>query len=264
MTSAAGRVARIAARGGLVARTAFYAVLAALVVGVAATRGHPGRQANAHGALSLLARNPLGLAAIVATAVGFAVFGVVRIVGAVRDSDPPVWRRATTALQGLFYVGLAEVPLSFVLGRRQTGSEQQQHAETARVLSWPWGRGVVAGVGVVVILVCVWQIRTALTRGFDDGLQLDGQPSWLKRAAVVTGVVGIAARAVVFVPIGVFLVVAAIQSDPRHADGLDEELAKVAQRTWGPALLALVAAGLLVFATYSGLEARFRDVDAGV
>lgn len=264
MGDRARRAIRVVARGGLVARALFYVLLAGLVAAIAVTRGHSGHQANAHGALALIARNPLGLAAIVATAAGFLAFGVVRVIGAWRDRQVPTWRRLTTALQGLFYVVLAWVPLSFVLGRRQTGSEQQQHAETAMVLSWPFGREIVVAVGVIVVVVCVWQIRTAVTRGFDDGLELGGQPRWLRRLATGVGVVGIAARALVFVPVGLFLVVAAIQENPRHADGLDAELARLAQQAWGPAVLALVAAGLIVFAAYSAIEARFRDVEAGV
>src|SRR5947209_7995670 len=252
------------ARVGLLARTLFYLVLVYLVVEVAADRGNGGRQANAHGALTLIARNAAGEAALVVAAIGFAVFGVVRVVGAVRDRQVDNWRRLTTALQGLFYVVLATVPASFVLGRRQTGSEQQQHAETATVLRWPLGRELIALVGVVLVVVCAWQIRTALTRDFDDGLDVRGCSRRVRTAVTLIGQFGIAARALVFIPIGVFLVVAAVQSDPRHADGLDAELARVAHHAWRPAVLAVVAVVLLVFASYSGLEARFRDVSRGV
>lgn len=258
----AEQAARGVARLGLAARTAFYLLLTGLVVEVAVERGRGGRQANAHGALSLVASNPVGEAAVVATAVGFFVFGVLRVVGAARDADAQWWQRLTTGLQGLFYVALAWLPLQFVLGRRQVGSEQSQHDETAKVLGWPLGRELVAAVGVVVICVCCWQIRTALTRSFDEGLDLSGQPGWVRRMVAVGGAVGIAARALVFVPIGVFLVVAAVQSDPRRADGLDAALARVAHHAWGPAVLGVVALGLLVFAFYSGVETRFRDLEA--
>jgi hypothetical protein len=64
----------------------------------------------------------------------------------------------------------------------------------------------------------------------------------------------------VFVPVGVFLFVAAIQADPAHAEGLDQVLAKLSGHWWGTVLLAVVALGLLVFATYTFLEARYRKV----
>lgn len=259
----AGLAARLLARGGLVARTAFYLLLAGLVVEVALDGGRGGRQANAHGALAILAGNPVGLAGIVLAAVGFAVFGLTRMYGAARDREAPGWRRVTTGLQGLFYAGLAWVPLSFALGHRQTGSEQQQHHETAVVFRWPLGRELVALVGAIVIVVCLWQIRTAWSQDFTDGMALRGRPSWLRRLVRVAGSVGIAARALVFVPIGGFLIWAAVQADPRHADGLDAELADVARHAWGGLVLAAVAAGLAAFALYSAFEARYRRVARG-
>ncbi|MBV9098933.1 MAG: DUF1206 domain-containing protein [Frankiaceae bacterium] len=233
------------------------------MVEVAVDGGHGGRQANAHGALAILAANPLGLAGIALAAVGFVMFGLTRMYGAWRDREAPRWRRVTTGLQGLFYVGLAWVPASFVLGHRQTGSEQQQHQETAAVFRWPLGRELVALVGVIVIVVCVWQIRTAWSQDFTDGMALRGRPSWLRRLVRLSGSVGIAARALVFVPVGGFLIWAAVQSDPRHANGLDAELAAVARHAWGGLALADVAAGLAVFAVYSGFEARYRRVARG-
>jgi hypothetical protein len=254
---------RIVARSGLVARAAFYALLAGLAVDVAITRGHGGRQANAHGALSVVATDPWGDLAVLLTAVGFCVLGLARLVGALRDRSLPAWRRTTTALQGLFYVALAWVPLSFVLGQRGIGSEQSQHADTARVLSWPGGRFLVIAVGVVVVLVCAWQIRTAWTRDFTDGMAMSKRSPWVRRLITWLGVVGIVARALVFVPVGAFLVVAGVQADPQHADGLDATLAAMSRQPWGSVVLAAVAGGLLVFAAYSLLEARFRRVARG-
>ncbi|HET6818104.1 MAG TPA: DUF1206 domain-containing protein [Mycobacteriales bacterium] len=254
---------RIVARSGLVARAVFYLLLAGLAVDVAVTRGHGGHQANAHGALSVVATNPWGMLAVFLTAVGFFVLGVARIVGAVRDEQLPAWRRTTTALQGAFYVALTWVPMSFVLGRRGVGSEQSQHAETARVLSWPGGRWLVVAVGVVVVVVCAWQIRTAWTRDFTDGMAMSKRSVRVRRLITGFGVVGIVARALVFVPVGVFLVVAGVQADPAHADGLDATLATMSRQPWGPPVLGVVAFGLVVFAAYSLLEARYRRVAHG-
>ncbi len=55
-----------------------------------------------------------------------------------------------------------------------------------------------------------------------------------------------------------FLVQAAISYDPHDAVGIDGVLARVHSEPLGAVLLALVAAGLLVFACYSLFEARWR------
>ena len=57
-----------------------------------------------------------------------------------------------------------------------------------------------------------------------------------------------------------FRVEAAIEFDPNKAVGLDGALAKLANQTYGPALLGVVAAGLVAFAVYSLADARYRKI----
>jgi hypothetical protein len=255
------RSARVAARVGLAARTGFYLLLAGLVARTAFDRGSGGQQTNANGAMSVIASTVLGKAALAAAALGFLALGIVRIAGAVRDRQADTHRRLVAGVQGAFYAVLTWAPLSFLFGNTQTGSEQAQKQETASVLSWPGGRVIVIVVGLVVIGVFAWQIRTAVTQDYEDGLDLRRAPRWVCRLVDVAGTVGMAARAVVFLPIGVFLIVAAVQADPQHSKGLDAELAALARQPWwGPAALWLVVAGLVVFAVYSALEARYRRV----
>ncbi|HWG74018.1 MAG TPA: DUF1206 domain-containing protein [Acidimicrobiales bacterium] len=249
-----------AARVGLVGRTVFYLVLSALTVRIAAVGGAAAQQDNASGALTVLSRPLIGKIAIGVVAVGFFLLGIARLVGAARDSSVGPWRRVATALQGFFYLALAYVPASFLAGRTQTGSEQQQHRTAARLLGLPAGRELVIALGAVMIVVCAVQIHTALSEDFTEGMRTEHAPVVVRKLVRVAGAVGISARAIVFVPIGVFFIVAAIQLDPNHARGLDAELLILSGHTWGVAVLALVALGFSVFAVYSGLEARYREV----
>jgi len=73
-------------------------------------------------------------------------------------------------------------------------------------------------------------------------------------------VFGHVARAVVFALIGYGLIKAAIDYDPDKAIGLDGALRKLANASYGPWLLGLVAAGLVGFAAYSVADARYRRV----
>jgi hypothetical protein len=247
------------ARIGLAARGAFYVLLAGLVINLAIS-GRSGPQADAKGALETVAGNPVGEAAIIAVAIGFLAFGATRLWGAWRDDGSSIWRRTTTALQGAFYLALMWIPLSYALGNRTSGSNKSQHRMAGDLLGLPAGRELVAALGVIVIVVCANQIRTALTREYADGMQLRGAPPAVKWLVHAAAMFGIPARALVFVPLGVCLVIAAAQSDASHAKGLDQFLGTLAGRWWGVVLLALAAGGLAVFATYSFLEARYRKV----
>jgi hypothetical protein len=82
----------------------------------------------------------------------------------------------------------------------------------------------------------------------------------VERAFTVLGVFGHIARAVVFALIGYGLIKAAIDYDPQKAVGLDGALRKLADASYGPVLLGVVAAGLIGFAAYSLADARYRKV----
>lgn len=257
-STAMQRLARI----GLVARGVFYLVIAYLAARVAALHGST-RQADTHGALALIEVSWVGKVVIALAALGLLAFGVTRLCGGWLDRDAEWWRRATTMLQGAFYLALTYVPVSFLDGDQQTGSERAQKANTAKLLGFPGGQELVIAIGVIVVVASAWQIRTAVTTDWSDGMRLQRLSPWQKRAVLIAGTVGITARALVFLPIGVFLVVAAIQYDPSHAKGLDGELLLLSKHTWGEIVIAVIAAGLTTFAVYSFLEARFRNVRSG-
>jgi hypothetical protein len=272
---------RATARAGYVARAGFYLLLAYLVLEVATLHGQAaqqarraaqtgqggtdsaGRQDNAHGALSLVAQTALGKVVLFAAAAGFLLLGGVRLAAAWRDRDAGHLRRLTVAGQGVLSLLVAAIPVSYLRGNRAAGSESQQHASTARLLGLPGGRVVVVAVGAGVLMVCAWQIRGAARQDFADGMRLRQAPRAVGGAVRVSGTVGIIARALLFVPLAVFLILAGIRADPRRARGLDDELLLLAGYWWGKAILVAVALALLTFACYSLLEARYRDVTRG-
>jgi hypothetical protein len=82
----------------------------------------------------------------------------------------------------------------------------------------------------------------------------------IRGAYQVLGVFGYLSRMVVFGLTGYGLLRAAIDYDPRKAVGLDGALRELANASYGPVLLGVVAAGLIGFALFSLAEARFQKV----
>jgi hypothetical protein len=76
----------------------------------------------------------------------------------------------------------------------------------------------------------------------------------------VIGVLGHAARGVVFLLAGFFIVRAASEYDPKEAIGLDGALAKLAHAAYGPFLLGAVAVGLFAYGLFCLVQARYREV----
>ena len=261
------RAVRGVARVGLVARSGFYLLLAGLAVNLLVGvhgQGEGDGQANANGALTQVAQAPVGFVLLAGAALGFAVFGVVRIVSAVRDSRHGRLRRLSTAGQGALYLVMATATTAFLLGSSSTGSEQQQRSTAAKVSGLPFGRALLAVVGLVVLAMCAWQIVVAVRGHFADSLKDEEMGERARRVTLVTARVGIPARALAVAPVGVFLLVAAARADPEQAKGLDALLLAASRNPLGRVLVALAAAGFAVFAVYSLLEARYRQVSSGV
>jgi hypothetical protein len=61
---------------------------------------------------------------------------------------------------------------------------------------------------------------------------------------------------------GVFITKAALDYNAKEAIGLDGALQKLAQQSYGQWLLGLTAVGLIAYALYCLVDARYRDVSA--
>jgi hypothetical protein len=100
----------------------------------------------------------------------------------------------------------------------------------------------------------------ALSQRFRKDLKEQQMKGAERRWYTGIGVVGHAARGVVFALVGFFIVKAAWGYDPDEAIGLDGALAKLAHAEYGSLLLGGVAAGLLAYALFCFVQARYRRV----
>lgn len=251
------------ARVGLAGRGLFYLILTYLVLRIA-VRSTAG-QADANGVFRTITAQPFGTAAVLLADVGILAFGIARIAAAVGDRGVSGIRRVTAAGQGGTYLMLAGFTTYFLIsagqsGSTKVGSEQTHQSGAGSVLAEPAGRGLLAILGVGVVVVCLWQIWNAVRQNYVTGIADQQMPRVLRWLLRFAGTVGIAARAASIVPIGVLYVAAAATGRPGEAKGLDSTLHQLAGRRWGLLLLGLMAAGFGLFAIYSFLEAGYRQV----
>ncbi|WP_315855165.1 DUF1206 domain-containing protein [Chenggangzhangella methanolivorans] len=141
--------------------------------------------------------------------------------------------------------GLALTAFGLAAGAGSGGGDDAAAQDwTAWLLTQPFGRWLVAAVGVGVIGAGAFHLWKAW-RG--DMLKRLSVPADKRKAALALGRLGYAARGVVFGVIGAFLVVAALHSDSDEAKGLGGALETLREQPFGWALLAFVAAGLAAF-----------------
>ena len=252
------------ARLGYLAKGMVYAVVGVLALQVAFGVG--GEMTDTRGALASLAHESWGSVLLALLAVGLMGYVLWRVVQAVMDPDGKgrgpkgLIIRAGYLVSGGIHASLALAAMRLALHLGGTGPHGNQSARswTARLLAEPFGQVLVAVVGLVVAGIGVWQMIKAWKEKFRDKLELGAldprHTAWVMH--VCKG--GIFARGAVFVLMGGFFLLAALHSNPREARGLDGALASLAQQRYGTLLLALAAAGLVAYAVYLAVAARYR------
>jgi hypothetical protein len=248
------------ARAGLVARGVVYAVIGILALKLAL--GDGGKATNQQGALKTIADRPFGKTLLVLVAIGLAGYAIWRLVRAAighgpEQSDDTQDRIAGLA-SGIAYAILCVTAVKILIGAG-TGSGTPKEA-TGGVLDWTGGPLLVGVAGVALIGVAGYQAYKGLKKKFLENSKTEQMSGKVQRVFTALGVFGHVARAVVFTLIGYGLIKAAIDYDPDKAVGLDGALLKLANASYGPWLLGIVAAGLIGFAAYSVADARYRRV----
>jgi Domain of Unknown Function (DUF1206) len=257
------RAFRWLVRTGFVARGVTYGLIGALAFAIALGAGTRGATPNQQGALALIARSALGQAALVVICVGLLAYALWKFTQGVFGRGPEggggsrPFDRVANLAGGAVYLAFLAVAIRVLSGSSGNSSGQERHA-AAGVLGWPGGEIIVGVGGGVLMAISVYQLYEGLGGGFarDEKRQRMGRAE--RRIFMLLGRIGLSARALVFGLVGFFLVRVAIDFNPHGGVGVDGALTRLRHAPLGPWVLGLVATGLIVFAAFSMLEARFR------
>jgi hypothetical protein len=214
--------------------------------------GGGGGDASEQGALKQLAQNPLGIVLLWAMTVGLLAACVWQIVEAVvgRGGDTSTKKRLSSVGRAVVYL-LIGISAARVASGGGSSSGQGEETLSARLMSVPFGRVLVAAVGIAVIIVGITQIRKGVKRKFTEDLSGSTPQSALK-----LGTAGYCAKGVALAIIGLLFGWAAWTYDPKKAGGMDAALATLRAQPLGAGLLTAMALGIAAFGVYCFYWAR--------
>lgn len=252
------------ARAGFVANGVVYLLIGILAFMAAAGTG--GDTTGTHGALEVLLRQPLGRWLLGLLAAGLFGYAVWRMIAAVADpegSGRKGWKRAFVragyACSALVHAALGWEAARLALGQGAAGDDAAQD-RTAQLLSFPLGQWLVAFAAAGVAGYGVRQIVRGLRGDIDKHLALGSLGPDERRLVVRAARVGMVARGVVFIIMGVFLATASLERDPSEAGGLAEALGALREQPYAPFLLGGVALGLSAYGAFQLARARYRVI----
>jgi hypothetical protein len=215
--------------------------------------------------LQTLPFQPLGNVLLAVVALGLFGFALWRVFQSLLDADGlgrtprAMVVRFGQMVSAFAYTGLGVFAMSLLFGLGTSGGEEQSARDWTRwLLAQPFGRWLVTAIGLAIIGAGLGMAHKAWSGSFARHLACDqATVTWV----MPLGRLGYAARAVVFLVIGGFLVLAAYQADPSEAHGLGGALLALQKQPFGRVLFALVAFGLAAFGTFEFAEARYRRID---
>jgi hypothetical protein len=246
-------------RIGYATRGVIYGLIGFLAIQTLLGRG---KITDQKGVLNTIAAQPFGKVLMILIAVGLVgllIWGIVRAV-----ADPyhkgkdmkGIVARVGYFISGLSYGALLFPTLQLISGKGSGGSSSQQAQQAAAgIFTKPWGPWLVGLVGLALIGVAVYRIRSGVTGKLAERFNAYDMTSEQRELAQQMGRFGYIAIGIVFGVIGILAVLAATTLDPHKVAGLDQALAFLAKQPYGPWLLGLVAFGLMAFAIYSFMGA---------
>ena len=259
---AQGKWVERGARAGYAAKGALYVLIGLIAIQV--PLGLEGDVKDRQGALRTVAQQPFGEVLLIVLALGLAGYALWRLAQAVFDRDDEgtgiegLAKRGGYLARAVLYGFFAFSAFAIVAGLgSQSGDESQ---ETARVFDLPGGRWLVAAAGLGFLGAALFNAYRATSGKFRKHLREHELSEAVRGWVIAVGVVGHAARAIVFGLIGVFLLKAAREYDASETKGLDEALRTVAHAPYGKVALFSVAAGLIAYGAWCFVQAAYRRV----
>lgn len=252
------------ARIGFASIAAVYMTIGFLALLLAVGKG--GRAIDQRGAIDAIEGLPGGTVLLAIIAIGMAGYALWRLLQGTMDLEEKGKDAKGMALRigyiasGVAYVSLATYTLKEVVG--SASNEDSEKGFSAWLLSNESGALILGAIGVAVIAWGVWHFVKALKEKFmkhvESSRMSASEQTWMRRV----GKLGLSARGVVLITLGILVINAARHHDANEVQGLDGALRELASQPYGAYILGLVALGLIAYGLYWAFNARYRRICA--
>lgn len=253
------------ARTGFVAKGTVYAITGILTFMAAFDMG--GQKTGRLQVLEFLDKQTFGNVLLILMGIGLASYAAWRFIQSTKDPEnigddtKGKAKRAAFFISGIIYLGLGVLAVMRVFGSRGSGSGSTGggSAQNSSFLASETGLLLIGAVGAGIAIAGIFQFVKAYRNDYTKKFDLSSLGEEKRRKSIKnTAKLGLSARGVIFLIIGFFALQAAINSNPDQIKTTREAFSFIQESSYGAWLLGLVAAGLVAYAIYMFLMAKYR------
>lgn len=251
------------AKTGFVAKGTVYAITGVLTFMAAFNMG--GQKAGRVQVLDFLAKQTFGNILLILMAIGLASYATWRFIQSTKDpeniGDDTKGKAKRTAffISGIIYLGLAVLAVLKAIGSGSGSSSSSGGAQKSSFLASETGLILIGIAGAGIVIAGIFQFIKAYRNDYTKKFDLSSLSEEKRRKSIKnTAKFGLSARGVIFLIIGYFALKASFSSDPSKIKTTTEAFSFIQESSYGAWLMGLVAAGLVAYAIYMFLMAKYR------
>lgn len=251
------------AKTGFVAKGSVYAITGVLTFMAAFNMG--GQKTGRLQVLQFLDQQTFGNVLLILMGVGLACYATWRFIQSIKDPEhigddtKGKAKRIAFFISGLIYLGLAVLAVMRVIGSGSGSSASSGSAQKSSFLASETGLILIGIAGAGIVIAGIFQFIKAYRNDYTKKFDLSSLSEEKRRKSIKnTAKFGLSARAVIFLIIGYFALNAALSSDPSKIKTTTEAFSFIQESSYGAWLMGLVAAGLVAYAIYMFLMAKYR------
>ncbi|GAE93205.1 hypothetical protein JCM21714_2259 [Gracilibacillus boraciitolerans JCM 21714] len=251
------------ARFGYLSKGVVYILVGGVLSVLSAVGGVGGKTTDTSGAIASVASKPFGNVVVWLVAIGLVGYGGAwKLVQAAKGPSQEdsklkdVMMRITFLVSGIIYLSLAYKSFKNVLPSNSSGSSSW----LSTILEMPLGEWIVALIGLIIVVVGIREIYNGYTQKFVKKFKLSEMNNREINLGKKVGRIGLFARGLTFVVLGIFVIMTGFTSHLQVKAGLDGALQKIAQQPFGQWMLGIVAIGLILYGVFQLMKGKNRNM----
>lgn len=228
--------------------------------------GFRGEPPDARAAVRALWEQPLGPALLAVVSLGALCLVIWRLLQAFWDLEGQgrsfigLCKRTRYLVSAIFYAGVPICAARIIFHAPTPSGEQLAEQAASAVIHFPFGWSIVLGTGMGFIVAGVYYLYRMCRGNFEGIFYCEKMSGKQRKLYFAMGRLGCAARGIIFLVIGYYLMLAGWNVDPRQVEGQAGALQIIAQQPLGPMMLGFVAVGLIGLGAFSFAEVRYGRI----